>query len=94
MGLREEFERYREKRAREVKQEHLRIEAETEKLKADKLEVQQGEFRLSDDPPTNDACPECFFHGRPPSSLRPVPSDTRNDRFRCEACGYEVEVEI
>ena len=93
MTLREQFEEYRRQRAGRIQQEKLRVETEQTKLAADKREVDQEALRLEDDPPTPDACPECFFQGRPPSSMRPIPSDNRNDRFRCGACGYEAEVE-
>ena len=93
MQLLEQFEEYRRQQANRVKQERLRIEEETAKLRADVLELDQLEYRLDDPPWSDSACPACFFQGRTPSSLQPIPSESRNDRFKCPACSYEVEVE-
>lgn len=39
-------------------------------------------------------CPRCWVLDEAKATLTPVPSDTKNDRFRCSRCDLAVEVEM
>jgi hypothetical protein len=39
-------------------------------------------------------CPRCWILHEAKVSLTPVPSDTKDDRFRCDRCGIGVEIEM
>ncbi len=38
-------------------------------------------------------CPHCWIANETHSLLKPIPSDTRIDQFRCETCGCEISDE-
>lgn len=65
------------------------------KLRAERDAARLAPQRLSDFPIEsggNYHCPRCWIERGSLSSLRLIPSDTRDDRFRCAVCEYELLV--
>jgi DNA-directed RNA polymerase subunit RPC12/RpoP len=75
-----------ERRLAEAKEQAAKLQAERD---AARLAPQ----RLSDFPIEsggNYLCPRCWIERGGLSSLRRIPSDTRDDLFRCPVCEYEL----
>ena len=39
-------------------------------------------------------CPRCWIIHEAKTALTPIPSDTKDDRFRCDRCGISVEIQM
>jgi hypothetical protein len=75
-----------ERRLTEAKEQVAKLQAERD---AARLAPQ----RLSDFPIQsggNNLCPRCWIEAGGLSPLRHMPSDTRDDLYRCSVCEYEL----
>ena len=39
-------------------------------------------------------CPRCWILNEAKTALTPIPSDTKDDLFRCDVCGQSVRIEM
>ena len=86
--------------AEEMQQRRSALEAELINLKARKREIEDelratdlGRERLSHFQVNINGkyqCPNCWVRHEIKSTLTPVPSDTKDDFFRCGRCGCEA----
>jgi hypothetical protein len=89
--------------AEEMQQRRSALESELLKLETRKREIdaelrvtELGRERLSHFQVNingNYQCPNCWVRHEIQSTLTPVPSDTKDDFFRCARCGCEALVD-
>ena len=84
-------------RAQSLKPERLKIEKRLQEIEAvmDAAHLCHQRARdFSPDVGRNLQCPCCWILHEAKATLTPIPSDTKDDAFRCDACGQTVQIDM
>ncbi len=87
----------------EVRQQDQALEQEENKVRARLNEIEEMRSNFSKinthinsyPPPESEyPCPACWMVDSVSREMKPVPSDSEVDIFRCSHCGLEIEVKV
>ena len=82
-------------RLSQLEHEEAEIDARKAKIKAERDMIRGTAHRLANFPVRTAAdflCPRCWVAEGKSSPLRPIPSQTRDDLFRCTLCQFDLMI--
>jgi hypothetical protein len=91
-----EFAERAHQRKIELDRKHSDLQVELAKVEAERQSASDALKRLANYPVKLGAdyqCPRCWVQRGAMSPLKPIPSDTNDDLFRCQLCHLDLVIE-